>query len=456
MKKNIKRIPNLEKFSIFYTIGKNFFRVGHNWFFYKQVLITGKHNVPENEPILLVANHQNALMDPAIINLSVKKLSWQPVFLARSDIFNNKILIKIFYFFKILPIYRIRDGKEALKKNEQIFNKTIDILEKRKILAMFPEANHQGKRKLRTIHKGVSRIFFQAEKKNDFKLGVKILPIGIYYSNYYSFRSKIQINIGEPIKTTELLELFKENENKAHRELRDKISQAIKPLIINIENDDLYDMYENLREIYDKPMLKKLGLKKFSQRNKFKADQILIEKLTQQGSKTNNPEINTLNTIVSEYTKKIKKNKIRDWVIENKKSWFMLFWQIIFLILYFPFFLFGIINNFPMQKLPKLLTKKFKDRNFHTSVEFSIYVFLYPIYYLIIFFIVRAVFTIDYIEWIYLVFLPLSNIFAHWYYIKFVKVWSKLKYYFAYNTEKYKNIRNLRHKIINIMDKITK
>ena len=65
------------------------------------------------------------------------------------------------------------DGREALKNNEAIFNKTVEILEKKKYLAIFPEASHLGKRKLRTIHKGVSRIYFSAEEKNNFNLNIK-------------------------------------------------------------------------------------------------------------------------------------------------------------------------------------------------------------------------------------------------------------------------------------------
>lgn len=443
------KIPNLEDPNIIYTISRYWGDFVHNRLFYRKIHITGKENIPKNQPVLVVPNHQNALMDALVVLCASR---WQPVFIARGDVFKNPTIRKALFFFKILPIYRIRDGKEALKYNEAIFEKTVQILEKKKYLTLYPEASHLGVRKLRTIHKGVSRIFFRAEEKNDFNLGIKILPVGIYYENYFSFHSVMQLNFGEPISTDGLFELYLQNENKAHKELRRRISEGIKPLIINIENDDYYETYEFLRTIYDANALKKMNLPE-NQPNKFKADQQIIKKLDQTFAQ--NPEkIEQLDKDVKEYSSLIKNQKIRDWVIEKPKNWGKLSLQFLLLTILFPLFLFGIANNLPIFKLPKLINRKIKDRNFHTSIEFGLYFFTIPFYYFSIFLLVWLFTDLWYVKWIYLALLPITAYVAHYYSIGLLKFRAKLKYYFGYNKPHFSKMRELRKKIVEQMDTI--
>ena len=93
--------------------------------FYKNITIEGKENIPRNCPIIFASNHQNALMDPlAILYAS----NMQVVFAARADMFKNKTVTKILYFLKIIPIFRMKDGKENLQKNKYLIShSTLDI-----------------------------------------------------------------------------------------------------------------------------------------------------------------------------------------------------------------------------------------------------------------------------------------------------------------------------------------
>ena len=63
----------------------------------------------------------------ALIILSVK--NWQPVFMARADIFAGQFVRRLLFFMKILPIFRIRDGRESLKQNDEIFGSGEDLSE---------------------------------------------------------------------------------------------------------------------------------------------------------------------------------------------------------------------------------------------------------------------------------------------------------------------------------------
>ena len=96
----------------------------------------------------------------------------------------RKMIASILYFLKILPVYRIRDGFSSLKGNDEIFLKTIDVLKNKNGLVILPEGDHAGFRRLRQLKKGICRVAFQSDEATGFNLKIKIIPVGIEYSNY--------------------------------------------------------------------------------------------------------------------------------------------------------------------------------------------------------------------------------------------------------------------------------
>ncbi|MDZ7774728.1 MAG: 1-acyl-sn-glycerol-3-phosphate acyltransferase [Bacteroidales bacterium] len=96
----------------------------------------GKENIPHGG-VIFTSNHQNAMMDAmAIVAASGQK----PWFMARADMFTSAFYRFFLGIFRIIPIYRQRDGKEGLKKNNDIFEQAATMLVKGHSLALFPEA----------------------------------------------------------------------------------------------------------------------------------------------------------------------------------------------------------------------------------------------------------------------------------------------------------------------------
>ncbi|MEN8120010.1 MAG: 1-acyl-sn-glycerol-3-phosphate acyltransferase [Bacteroidota bacterium] len=440
---------NIEKWSLKYELLRSYVRFIHNRIFYKKLCVTGLENIPKDKPVFFAPNHQNALMDALIILCSVKK---QPVFVARSDIFKNPIIARILIFLKILPAYRIRDGKENLKKNEELFNVSVKVLENKNILTLFPETTHIDKRRLRILKKGVQRIVFQTEEANDFKLETQIVPTGIYYSNYWNFRSTIQLNFGKPIPVTKYKDLYLENEQKAMLALRDDMTQGLIPQMIHIKTEEYYDLYEQLREIYHKDMLETLTLPA-NQNNKFIADKKLIDALDMELE--NKPEsIKDLNLKVSEYISGIKQFDIRDWVLRENKGWPIIILKSLMLLLLSPIFIFGAINNIIPYLLPSLITNKLKDRQFTTSITFVFGMIFFPVFYLIQSILFLVFIEPNWLTLVYLISLPITGLMAfslHRYYIKLSAQWV-----FLLNRKKEKLIKltKLRKEITSIVDTI--
>ena len=132
----------LENWSFGYALTKPVVKMVHR-FMYRKLVIVGKENIKSGKPLILAPNHQNALLDALIVLFSTP---FQPVWLARADIFASKWASRMLHFVKMSPVYRIRDGKDSLGKNKAVFDQAVRVLEKNHQLALFPEATHTGKR----------------------------------------------------------------------------------------------------------------------------------------------------------------------------------------------------------------------------------------------------------------------------------------------------------------------
>lgn len=398
----------MNKWSLGYEIIRFFVKLGHDWF-YRRIIIIGRNNIPKNKPVIFAPNHQNALMDPLAV---IFTNSLQTVFLTRSDVFRS-ILIPIFSYLKMLPVYRIRDGAKSLKQNEEIFNKSVGILEANMSMALFPEALHFGKRSLRPLKKAIPRIAFQAAKKNAFNLDIQIVPVGIYYDNYTDSNSLLQVNFGKPISVADFKEDHEENPQKAMLKLRDKIYQEIKPLIIDIEDLENYDLYENLRYLLRKRTARKFKIKA-PNKNWFEIDKITIKLI----ANLDEEKMEKLKVLHTDFEKVFLKTGIKSHQI-TKTNWLKFSLNILMLIIGFPIFAFAFIHNFiPYFIFQKYLKKNIKDAQFHSSFKFGAGFFLLPFYYLLISLI--AFFIIGGFYWPYFLTLVLTGLVS----LKYKLLWS--------------------------------
>lgn len=203
-------------------------------FYFKRIQVSGIENIPRNKAVLFVANHQNALIDPLLIGaLTPRELN----FLTRSDVFSTPLIKALLSSVNMLPIYRIKDGLNSLSKNEEVFQKCYSILNKKGTVLIFPEGNHNIKRRLRVLSKGFTRIVFGALKQNP-EQDIYILPIGINYTNAKKYGSSLHLIYGEPIKVDQ------QGQSVQNSDLKKEVSASLKKLICHIEDLDHYDQIE--------------------------------------------------------------------------------------------------------------------------------------------------------------------------------------------------------------------
>ncbi len=402
-----------EKWSLGYAVLKKYVQFA-DWLIYKQKIVAGLEKIPKNKPVVFAPNHQNALSDPLAILLNTR---FQPVWLARADIFKNKTAAAILKFLKIMPVYRMRDGKENLAKNDDTFSGSVKVLENNGVLGLFPEGAHTGKRQMLAHKKAVPRIVFMAEEKAGHNLDIQIIPTGIFYSHYWKFNRTLIVNIGDPIPVNEYLEQAKTNENATTLALRQRILDELQKQVIEIKSTKYYYDFENICEIYGRHYLT-IQNQKYSALNLFHSDQKLVKKLDTL-EKNNPEETEMLVQAVKNYATQIKKLKIRNWLVENPNlNLLKLGLNKLVLILGLPVFLFGFIfNAIPFFAIDKITRKKIKDKGFWSTFFLVLGIIVFPIFYLIEFLAVSWLIPGIWLELAFLVAMPIAGKVAFLWYI---------------------------------------
>ena len=420
--------------------------------YYRKIEIVNFRKIPRHKPVILAPNHQNALMDAMTL---VCNMPFQSVFMARADIFKGKRLTNFLTFMNIMPIYRIRDGIENVKRNDEVFAKTTAVLNNaRNPLVLFPEGNHGDRRRLRPLVKGLFRIALLAQEESGIIPAVKIVPIGIDYGHYEHFRDTLFVNIGEPIDVSDFHEEYRANPVNAINHLKEVFAEALGKLIINIRTEEYYALYMHLRDIFNEEMRKVLEIKTEKLTAKFEADKAMIDHLDR--ALESHPEkIRQLNNLVLPYMADLQKNRLRDWVL-SKGSFSVTALVLSALLKLFlaPVFLFGFINNILPYWFSASRVRKIEDRQFHSSFKYVIGMLMFPLWYLVIAGILAILSQPAWFIILYIFLLPLAGLAAFHYYIGLRKLIAQIRYTFRKDSPGLVKLLNTRKRIISVMHDI--
>lgn len=176
--------------------------------FYR-VRFINRENVRSLDKCIICANHSNK-DEPAWLYADNENL----FIMAKAELFNNRLLSKIYNYFGIFPIRR---GQKDVKSIMHAIN-LFDGVEKRKLL-IFPE----GERMPKEIERGTAKVgpaYIAA------KAGIPIIPT--YITKNASKFSKVKIIYGKPINVPK--EIIKDKEKLK------EFSEKLLDTIYNLKN----------------------------------------------------------------------------------------------------------------------------------------------------------------------------------------------------------------------------
>ena len=340
---------------------------------YRNISYVGLERIPNDGAVIFAPNHSGALMDAMVV---VAMNSGPTVFLARADIFKNPKLAKILTFFKMMPIMRMRDGIEEVKKNNRIMEIAADVLKDKVPLCMFPEGTHQTKYSMLPLSKGIFRIALQAkELLGDTPL--YIVPMGIRYGNFNRFRSSVRVQVGNPINIGELIA---QNSDKTPQEqmnvMRKCLEERMKENILYIPNDQEYNAKNEICATVSGTLL---GQQRPDGNDPLiTANQEAARRI--EALKAGDPALaDSLIALGNEASRMRRKMQISLASVAKMPTITSMVLKLLVLLVTLPYTLLATLFTLPLAGASKALTDKFKDRAFHNSVRFVLLLLLWPL-----------------------------------------------------------------------------
>ena len=344
---------------------------------YRDIKYIGTERIPKDAAVIFAPNHSGALMDALVLLAMDNK---PKVFIARADIFKNPTLGKLLKFFKMMPIMRMRDGVEEVKKNNRTIEIAADVLKDKVPLCIFPEGTHQTKYSMLPLSKGIFRIAFQAKEL----LGDKplyIVPVGIRYGNFYRFRSSVRVQFGNPINVGEFIAGNSErNAPEQMNLMRELLAGSIRENIHYIPNNDEYEAKNEIcAAMYgtQKKRNRKCGATALVSLNQQTARE--IETL-----KAEKPEAAERLMALGNEAANLRKAKcISLKSVARQQGVPAQIARIALLLATLPYTLAAAVCSLPVTIVCSILEGKFKDKAFHNSVRFVIKLLLWPLLFII-------------------------------------------------------------------------
>ena len=347
---------------------------------YRRIKYVGKEFIPKDGAVIFAPNHTNALMDALVI----LALDHSPkVFVARADIFRNPKVAKILKFLRILPIMRMRDGLDEVKKNNETIERAVDVLRDRIPFCIFPEGTHLAKYSSLPLAKGIFRIALSAQELMP-DMPLYIVPVGIRYGNFFRFRSTVRVQIGEPINVGKFVA---ENSELTVAEqmtsMRAMLTEHMHRSIFYIPNDDDYDATYELCATVVKEQIRN---NKFVVEGKrlrgmdayFEANNRTIREILQ--LKESQPEVAArLMELGHEASKLRKAQKISIRSVAVRFSLLSFVVKSLIFVLTLPYTLPVSLLTLPLYGVSVKLFKLLKDYAFRNSARFLVNLVLWPL-----------------------------------------------------------------------------
>jgi glycerol-3-phosphate O-acyltransferase/dihydroxyacetone phosphate acyltransferase len=202
--------------------------------------------VPDG-PVLVTANHPNALLDPLLIFRTAGRAA-RP--LAKAPLFEQVFVGTMLRALGGLPVYRKQDDPELMHQNDQTFRRAIEALEAGDAVQIFPEGRSHSEASLVPLRTGAARIALAAEAQRDWRLGLQIVPVGLTYRRKALFRGHALVMIGKPFGIADLRGQYESDEQTCVRALTDRIAAELQGLTLQLAEREDQDLVETAEALY--------------------------------------------------------------------------------------------------------------------------------------------------------------------------------------------------------------
>ncbi len=378
--------------------------------FYKKQHRINPQNFNTQGACIIISNHPNTMVDP--LN-AVRRIDAIVHFLANASLFKSAIGNWFFTTFYCIKVERPKDVGGRRINNSDSLNKSADHLTRYGTLYIAAEGTSKLERRLRKIKTGASRIAFDAAHRSDFKIDIKIFPVGLTYEDPKLARYDLLHNYAAPISILDYETLYKEDKVRAVKKLTRDIQARLQTVLLHTEpeDDDVDKLVQKLERIHKNEFNNDLA-------QQFPISKNWIEKLLH--LKSNETEsYQSIKVKINKYCDAITNHKLTDQAVQEKSNVFL---TSILLVLGFIPAVLGWLNNLLAFLLPDFIIRKADMYPGYTSsVKLLLIAFFFPFTYWLQYKLVGTLALGSFVPLIYIVSTVILGFFA----LHYFRLWHK-------------------------------
>ncbi|MDX6529745.1 MAG: glycerol-3-phosphate O-acyltransferase / dihydroxyacetone phosphate acyltransferase [Blastocatellia bacterium] len=215
--------------------------------YFRRIEVTGLENVPRDSPVIFVLNHPNALVDPVfLLCLAPRRVA----FIAKAPLFRMPVIGYLVRAMDSLPAYRRQDEGQNVARNLETFATASALLARGVTIGICPEGVSHNEPRLKPLKTGAARIALAAASSGQ-AIDLKIVPVGLYYTEKTTFRSSALLYFAEglPVKRV-TLEPDGTPPREAVRELSDQIETALREVMLHAEQEEALSLIARAEQIF--------------------------------------------------------------------------------------------------------------------------------------------------------------------------------------------------------------
>lgn len=197
--------------------------------------------------VLIVANHPNALLDPLIVFKVAGRVA-RP--LAKEPLFHHPVIGPMLKALGGLPVYRRQDNPELMHQNESTFDAAVAALHHGDAVQIYPEGQSHSEARITPLKTGAARIALRAEVDADWKLGLKLTPIGLTYSRKTFFRGRAVALVGESFDVARYRAAYDADPAAAVTEITNEITRRLEALTLTLAETEDVALIDTAERLY--------------------------------------------------------------------------------------------------------------------------------------------------------------------------------------------------------------
>jgi len=238
---------------VLYAVLRQIARIALRWY-YRSIEVVGADQVPASGPVILAANHNNAMVDALIVATSIDR---EVRLTAKATLLDHPVTRLVVLATGIVPLRRRADERRAgndgdVARNEDAFREVVTTLGSGGVMLIFPEGISHSGPQLAPLRTGCARMALQAHRSG--VAGVQIIPVGLTFEHKASPRTGVFMQLGQPIDVDATLATAPDDEMV--ETLTARLEHGLRQVTLNFPSHEealrVLDLSRTLGRLFDR------------------------------------------------------------------------------------------------------------------------------------------------------------------------------------------------------------